>query len=261
MREKRQTLTFRFYNTDNIVQSHIQHYVEPAAPAPNPTANTSSPLSTPALPSISSVYGSGPLLPLGQGTLTHNLAGLPIMVVCTKADFMDLAGDEAGMKGAAWEEKTDWVQQVLRTVCLSCKLSSLSSGHQANESDGASLFYTATTQPDTYSTLTQYLLHQLYTTPPPLNPTTDAPPPAVPTRFPFPYRANVLDGDAVRIPAGWDSWGKISVLREGFDPARVGRAWDTSLTRMKEGEGVDGEGVEELWEVAIPIPDRGPKVS
>lgn len=100
-----------------VVQSHIQHYVEPAAP----TANSStSPSSTPALPSISSVYGTGPLLPLGQGTLTLNTAGLPIMVVCTKADLMDNVGDEIGMKGAGWEERTDWIQQVLRTVCLSC---------------------------------------------------------------------------------------------------------------------------------------------
>jgi dynein light intermediate chain 1 len=51
------------------------------------------------------------------------MSGVPIMVVCTKADLMDSAGDDAGMKGAAWEEKTDWIQQVLRTVCLSCKLS------------------------------------------------------------------------------------------------------------------------------------------
>jgi dynein light intermediate chain 1 len=83
---------------------------------------------------------------------------------------------------------------------------------------------------------------------------------AVTTRFPFPYRANVLDRDAVRIPAGWDSWGKISVLREGFDPARVGRAWDISLSRSKDSN-QDGEGVEDLWEAAVPITDRGPKVS
>jgi dynein light intermediate chain 1 len=56
------------------------------------------------------------------------MSGVPIMVVCTKADLMDSAGDDAGMKGAAWEEKTDWVQQVLRTICLSCKLSASSSG-------------------------------------------------------------------------------------------------------------------------------------
>jgi dynein light intermediate chain 1 len=50
------------------------------------------------------------------------------------------------------------------------------------------------------------------------------------------------------------------VLREGFDPARVGKAWDVSLARMKEPN-EDGEGVEELWEASIPIADRGPKVS
>lgn len=100
------------------MQSHIQHYAEPAAPA---SGGTTSPSSTPALPSISSVYGSGPLLPLGQGTLTLNMAGLPIMIVCTKADLMDTVGDEIGMKGAGWEERTDWIQQVLRTVCLACE--------------------------------------------------------------------------------------------------------------------------------------------
>jgi hypothetical protein len=30
---------------------------------------------------------------------------------------------------------------------------------------------------------------------------------------------------------------------------------------MKEGESGDGEGVEEMLEAAIPIPNRGPKVS
>jgi dynein light intermediate chain 1 len=49
------------------------------------------------------------------------------------------------------------------------------------------------------------------------------------------------------------------VLREGFDPSRVGRAWDVSLARLK-GHNEDGEGVEELWETSIPIADRGPKV-
>jgi dynein light intermediate chain 1 len=127
-------------------------------------------------------------------------------------------------------------------------------------SDGASLFYTATTQPDTYTVLVQYLLHQLYTIPPPLNPTSDAQFPPTTTRFPFPYRANVLDRDALRIPAGWDSWGKISVLREGYDPARIGKAWHTSLVRVKEPNEGEGEGIEDLWELVIPVSTRGTKV-
>jgi dynein light intermediate chain 1 len=126
MRDKREHTSASGHHLAQLtgqVQSHIQHYAEPpASTLTSAPGNASSPSATPALPSISSVYGTGPLLPLGQGTLTLNQAGLPIMVVCTKADLMDSAGDEAGIKGAAWEERTDWVQQVLRTICLSCKL-------------------------------------------------------------------------------------------------------------------------------------------
>lgn len=34
---------------------------------------------------------------------------------------MDTAADEIGIKGGAWEERTDWIQQVLRSICLSCE--------------------------------------------------------------------------------------------------------------------------------------------
>ena len=128
--------------------------------------------------------------------------------------------------------------------------------------DGASLFYTAPTQPSTYTVLVQYLLHRLYTTPPPLNPPDDEPSAPSSTRFPFPHRANVLDRDAVLVPAGWDSWGKINVLREGFDTARVNRAWDASLSRLQEDDETDDrEGIEDLWEAMIPNTERGPRVS
>ena len=63
----------------------------------------------------------------------------------------------------------------------------------------------------------------------------------------------------MRIPAGWDSWGKISVLREGFDPARIGKAWELSLAKLKDPS-EDGEGLENIWEATIPMPDRGPQV-
>ena len=100
------------------MQSHLQHYAEPAAPIPG---SITSPSTTPALASITSTYGSGPLLPLGPGTLTLNTTGVPIVVVCSKADLMDAVGDEMGMKGGGWEERTDWVQQVVRSVCLACE--------------------------------------------------------------------------------------------------------------------------------------------
>jgi len=98
------------------VQSHLQHYSEPSTS------------SDAALPGTSSL--SGTLLPLGPGCLTHNAAGVPIVVVCTKADLIDeendiigAAGGMGGMvkgKGGEWEERTDGVMQVLRTICLKC---------------------------------------------------------------------------------------------------------------------------------------------
>lgn len=73
---------------------------------------------------------TGTLLPLGSGTLTHNPSGVPIVVVCTKSDLIDeghdIVGGAGGMggmvkgKGGEWEERTDGVMQVLRTVCLKC---------------------------------------------------------------------------------------------------------------------------------------------
>jgi hypothetical protein len=95
------------------VQFYLQHYTEPSSdPVP-----VTSPLSN----------GS---LPLGSGTFTHNHSGIPIIITCTKADLIDECGDLAagttgmgGMvkgKGGEWEERTDGIMQVLRTICLKC---------------------------------------------------------------------------------------------------------------------------------------------
>ena len=119
------------------------------------------------------------------------------------------------------------------------------------------MFYTAPTQPQTYTFLREYLLHRLYTTPPPLHPTDHfTPPPTSP--FPFAHRANVLDRDAVMVPAGWHSHGKINVLRDRFDPSRVLKAWERSCAGAVDGEGEEeqGETVEDLWTEMIPDMSR-----
>jgi len=95
--------------------------------------------------------------------------------------------------------------------------------------DGAALFY-STQVPTTTQVLRQYALHFLFTPPAP-QPTigsTDIPAPA---RNPFKFRhpANALDRDRVVIPAGWDSWGKIKILRDEFDPERWADAWDKDM--------------------------------
>ena len=100
------------------VQAHLQHYTEPSADALPTTSNLT----------------SNTVLPLGPGTLTHNSAGVPIIVVCTKADLIDEGSDLVGAgasgmgamvkgKGGEWEEQTDGIMQVLRTICLKCKSS------------------------------------------------------------------------------------------------------------------------------------------
>lgn len=40
---------------------------------------------------------------------------------------------------------------------------------------------------------------------------------------------NVIDRDRVLIPPNWDSWGKIRVLREGFDVEGISRGWSIDI--------------------------------
>jgi dynein light intermediate chain 1 len=44
-----------------------------------------------------------------------------------------------------------------------------------------------------------------------------------------PLKHNVIDRDKVVIPPNWDSWGKIRVLRDGFDVDRVSNGWSIDL--------------------------------
>lgn len=79
---------------------------------------------------------------------------------------------------------------------------------------------------------------------------------SAPTRNPFVFnhRPNTLDRDRLVIPAGWDSWGKITVVRE-FEP----RAWGDAWERDTDEEGEDGAaGAKKLY--ASLVPDQGAKV-
>lgn len=44
-----------------------------------------------------------------------------------------------------------------------------------------------------------------------------------------PLKPNVIDRDKVAVPPNWDSWGKIRVLREGFDVEAVSEGWSIDL--------------------------------
>jgi dynein light intermediate chain 1 len=40
---------------------------------------------------------------------------------------------------------------------------------------------------------------------------------------------NVIDRDKVVVPPNWDSWGKIRVLRDGFDVERMSQGWTCDI--------------------------------
>lgn len=123
--------------------------------------------------------------------------------------------------------------------------------------DGAGLFYT-TPQPSTLQVLRQYALHLLFARPvPPANlaSTTEAPAP-IRNPFPFSHKPNTLDRDKIVVPAGWDSWGKISVLRDGFDAKTWGEAWENDLNHT-EGES-DEASAKKMYSTLVP--DQGIKV-
>ena len=45
-----------------------------------------------------------------------------------------------------------------------------------------------------------------------------------------PLKHNVIDRDKILVPPNWDSWGKIRVLREGFDVESVSSGWTADLS-------------------------------
>ncbi|GAA5836176.1 hypothetical protein JCM11251_007388 [Rhodosporidiobolus azoricus] len=214
--------------------------------------------------SASTTTAYDPEAPLPPGTLTDNL-GLGIVIVCTKADHMNVLEREREFT----DEQFDYIQQTLRTVALRY---------------GAALFYTSQTSPPSYSKLRQYILHRLFSSPATITslssnlpPPSPSPPSApVPSRslpsttsaitstastssaFPFPNRANVIDRDAVLVPSGWDSWGKIRVLRERFEAEQVGEGWERDLEAVRKSrqgrcreEGGEESGLRKEYEMVI----------
>ncbi|KAH0544619.1 hypothetical protein FGG08_001269 [Glutinoglossum americanum] len=130
-------------------------------------------------------------IPLGPGEWDEAL-GIPLCVVCQNADKIQTLEKERAWK----EEEFDFVLQFLRTVLLK---------------HGASLVYTTPSVPSQLQTLIhsslgiQSLLKKQ------------------------PLKHNVIDRDKVLVPPNWDSWGKIRVLREGFDVEGVNEGWSIDI--------------------------------
>lgn len=75
--------------------------------------------------------------------------------------------------------------------------------------------------------------------------------------FPFLHKPNTLDRDRIVVPAGWDSWGKISIMRDGFDAKMWGEAWERDL-ESEGGQGTGEAGARKAY--ATLVPDQGSKV-
>lgn len=45
---------------------------------------------------------------------------------------------------------------------------------------------------------------------------------------------NVIERDKILVPSNWDSWGKIRILREGFELETVGDAWSVEIQTPPE---------------------------
>lgn len=75
--------------------------------------------------------------------------------------------------------------------------------------------------------------------------------------FPFRHKPNTLDRDRIVVPTGWDSWGKISVMRDGFEAKLWGEAWERDL-EAEEGHTSEEPGAKKLY--AALVPDQGAKV-
>ncbi|TPX47848.1 hypothetical protein SeMB42_g03189 [Synchytrium endobioticum] len=132
------------------------------------------------------------LLPLGQGCLVKNL-GIPLIVVCAKSDAMSKL--ERDYK----EEVFDFIQQTLRSTCLKY---------------GASLFYVSRLRPETLSNMKQYILHKLLS-----NSSSNGfnAIQRISSSYQFTTKAQVVERDVIFIPSGWDSWGKIRIIKDSFD--------------------------------------------
>lgn len=130
-------------------------------------------------------------LPLSQGEWDEPL-GLPLCVVCHGADRIDGLEVEHGWK----EEEFDFVLQFLRTILMK---------------HGASLIYASISSPNSLPTL----IHSTLGIHSQLKKQT--------------LKHNVIDRDKVLVPPNWDSWGKIRVLREGFNVEGTSSGWSIDI--------------------------------
>ncbi|ODN82660.1 hypothetical protein L202_00957 [Cryptococcus amylolentus CBS 6039] len=180
------------------LQSQLQHYTEPS----------------PAIVGMTAYAGVGPLLPLGSAREFLSLW-------FAKTDRMDSSAEDVGVKGGGWERKdrssTAGTENCLFGLRHRSVLHCPPPAYDIRFPEELSPSQTAYRPVSTGSATSL--------------PNVSAPAIVGSTKFPFKHRANVLDRVAVMVPSGWDSWGKIDVLRDGSDTALVEKGWKVRLSQ------------------------------
>ncbi|EEP78838.1 conserved hypothetical protein [Uncinocarpus reesii 1704] len=149
---------------------------------------------------IDSTYPSGSggpaSIPLGPGEWDEGL-GIPMCVVCQGAEKIEKLEKDHGWR----EEEFDFILQFMRTILLK---------------HGSSLIYTTPFLANSLQSLIHSSLgiHSLL------------------KRQSFKH--NVIDRDKILVPSNWDSWGKIRIIREGFDMEGIGNAWSIEIQESAE---------------------------
>lgn len=139
------------------------------------------------------------------------------------------------MRERGWrDEEFDFVLQFLRTILLKrMPLPTLLHRPANLPSDGGTLIYTTPSSPS----LLQPLIYSMLAIPSPLRSQ--------------PVKHNVIDRDKVLVPPHWDSWGKIRVLREGFDVEGINIGWSADISLSHADDEVPESSAVEVFEDVI----------
>ena len=135
-------------------------------------------------------------VPLGEGEWDFPL-GLPLSVICHNADKISSLEIDRNWR----EEDFDFILQLLRTILLK---------------HGASLIYTSNSSPNSLPVLIHSSLG-IYS-----------------SLKKQAVKHNVIDRDKILVPPNWDSFGKIRVLREGFDAEKISSLWAKDISDLPE---------------------------
>ncbi|KAG8525729.1 uncharacterized protein KY384_000489 [Bacidia gigantensis] len=158
-------------------------------------------------------------IPLSQGEWDEPL-GLPACVVCQHSERINTLEIEQNWH----DEDFDFILQCLRTILMK---------------HGSSLIYISSAFPNSLPTLIHSSLgiHSMLKK--------------------QALKHNVIDREKILIPPNWDSWGKIRVIREGFDVEGVSSKWSQDITsNLGAASGNENESPERSWSAP-----KGPVVS